>query len=150
VSVTLFMRRTLKCFQFPADVSGNRLHRQAAMPIAAISPVSALGDRTAAPAPRQPAPPPVLPDAPKPVTPANAAVHIMKVPTSRLVEAFASLQRARGQQSGGEDADAPHDDKPQGDVLRPVQPRPAEAPRTAAMPLLDLAPAPPPQLDVQA
>jgi hypothetical protein len=149
VSVTLFMRQALKCFQFPADVSGNRLHRQAAMPIAAISPVNAPGDRTAAPAPRQPAPPPVLPDAPKPVTPANAAVHIMKVPTSRLVEAFASLQRALGQQSGGEDhATESHDHQPQRDVQRPVQP--AQAPRTAAMPLLDLAPAPPPRLDVQA
>jgi hypothetical protein len=48
--------------------------------------------------------PPVadLPDAPNPVTPATAAVHIMKVPTSQLLEAFASLQRALGQQAASD------------------------------------------------
>jgi hypothetical protein len=39
-----------------------------------------------------------LPDTPNPLTPATAALHIMKVPTSRLLEAFVSLQRAVGQQ----------------------------------------------------
>jgi hypothetical protein len=41
---------------------------------------------------------PDLPDTPNPLTPATAAVHIMKVPTSRLLEAFVSLQRAMGLQ----------------------------------------------------
>jgi hypothetical protein len=40
-----------------------------------------------------------LPDTPNPLTPATAALHIMKVPSSRLLEAFASLQRAIGQQA---------------------------------------------------
>lgn len=40
-----------------------------------------------------------VPDAPNPVTTATAAVHIMKVPSSHLLEAFVSLQRALGQQS---------------------------------------------------
>jgi hypothetical protein len=40
-----------------------------------------------------------LPDTPSPLTPATAALHIMKVPSSRLLEAFVSLQRAIGQQA---------------------------------------------------
>ena len=69
------------------------------MPIAAVSPVhpsSRVGT------PPRPQVAPELPDAPKPVTPANAAVHIMKVPNSRVVEAFISLQCAIGQQARSE------------------------------------------------
>ena len=40
-----------------------------------------------------------LPDTPNPLTPATAALHIMKVPSSRLLEAFVSLQRAIGLQA---------------------------------------------------
>jgi hypothetical protein len=47
-----------------------------------------------------------VPDAPDPLTTATAAVHIMKVPSSHLLEAFVSLQRALGQQS---DASNPRD-----------------------------------------
>lgn len=39
-----------------------------------------------------------MPDEPNPVTTATAAVHIMKVPSSRLLEAFAAMSRALGQQ----------------------------------------------------
>ncbi len=39
-----------------------------------------------------------MPAEPNPVTTATAAVHIMKVPSSRLLEAFVSMHRALGQQ----------------------------------------------------
>ncbi len=73
--------------------------------ITAVHPVAAAASstptRSDAPAP-PPAPvsteAPKLPEAPKPLTPATAAVHIMKVPTSRIIEAFAMMERARGQQ----------------------------------------------------
>lgn len=39
-----------------------------------------------------------MPDEPNPVTTATAAVHIMKVPSSRLLEAFVAMHRALGQQ----------------------------------------------------
>jgi hypothetical protein len=39
-----------------------------------------------------------IPDEPNPVTTATAAVHIMKVPSSRLLEAFVAMSRALGQQ----------------------------------------------------
>jgi hypothetical protein len=38
-----------------------------------------------------------MPDEPNPVTTATAAVHIMKVPSSRLLEAFVAMHRALGQ-----------------------------------------------------
>jgi hypothetical protein len=66
-----------------------------------------------------------VPDAPKPVTPANAAVHIMQVPSSRVVEAFISLQRAMGQQQQREHkaplptAPAPLTELPTGDAPKP-------------------------------
>jgi hypothetical protein len=77
------------------------------MPIAAISPVhaSAAGSSSSG-QPRSSARDAELPDAPTPVTPANAAVHIMRMPTSRVVEAFVLLQRAIGQQSRSEAAPA--------------------------------------------
>jgi hypothetical protein len=40
-----------------------------------------------------------MPEQPNPVTTATAAVHIMQVPTSRLLEAFVAMHRALGQQS---------------------------------------------------
>lgn len=51
-----------------------------------------------------------MPDEPNPVTTATAAVHIMKVPSSRLLEAFVAMQRALGQQaeSAPSDAEARH------------------------------------------
>ena len=47
------------------------------------------------------APPPAaeMPDTPNPVTTATVAVHIMRVPSSRLLEAFVALQRAMGDDS---------------------------------------------------
>ena len=40
-----------------------------------------------------------LPPQPNPVTTTSAAVHLMQVPTSRLLEAFAALRRALGDQA---------------------------------------------------
>jgi hypothetical protein len=42
---------------------------------------------------------PKMPDIPKPVTPTTAAGYLMQVPSSRVLEALASLQRAMGQQA---------------------------------------------------
>jgi hypothetical protein len=72
--------------------------------------LGALATATAAPvAPVAPAPvaeaASALPDLPNPITTATAAVHIMKVPSSRLLEAFASMQRALGQASSSADDD---------------------------------------------
>jgi hypothetical protein len=49
-----------------------------------------------------------VPDQPNPVTTATAAVHIMKVPSSHLLEAFAAMQRALGEldQSTDQSADS--------------------------------------------
>jgi hypothetical protein len=72
------------------------------MPITAISAAPRIAPQPsvkARPQAAHPAPRPELPEAPKPLTPANAAVHIMKVPSSRVLEAFVSLQRALGQQA---------------------------------------------------
>jgi hypothetical protein len=44
-----------------------------------------------------------VPDQPNPVTTATAAVHIMKVPSSHLLEAFAAMQRALGELDQGAD-----------------------------------------------
>jgi hypothetical protein len=101
--------------------------------ITAISPVQASSAARPAGQPRPQATIAAeLPDAPKPVTPANAAVHIMKIPTSRVVEAFVSLQRALGQQSRSE---AP---------ITAASPRP---PRLSAS---DTMPAPLPLIDLEA
>jgi len=40
-----------------------------------------------------------LPSQPNPVTTTSAALHLMQVPTSRLLEAFAALRRALGEQA---------------------------------------------------
>lgn len=74
------------------------------MPLAALNAVISPA-HTGAPRTSTPARAPVaaeMPDAPTPVTPANAAVHIMKVPSSLVIAAFASLQRAYGQQASAE------------------------------------------------
>jgi len=39
-----------------------------------------------------------LPDVPNPATPASIAVHMARVPTSHLLEAFVALQRALGRE----------------------------------------------------
>ena len=41
-----------------------------------------------------------LPPQPSPVTTTSAAMHLMQVPSSRLIEAFAALRRALVDQSG--------------------------------------------------
>lgn len=48
---------------------------------------------------RAPVAVPQLPDMPKPVTPATAAGYLMQVPSSRVLEALASLQRVMSQQA---------------------------------------------------
>ena len=47
---------------------------------------------------------PELPPQPNPVTTTSAAVHLMQVPTSRLLEAFAALRMALGKASSADDA----------------------------------------------
>ena len=54
---------------------------------------------TAAPPLLAQAPLPELPPQPKPVTTASVAVHLMQVPSSRLLEAYAALRQALGEQS---------------------------------------------------
>lgn len=46
-----------------------------------------------------------MPDQPNPVTTTTAAVHIMSVPSSRLLEAFVAMHRALGQQAEPPPAD---------------------------------------------
>lgn len=60
--------------------------------------LSALATAAARPADAAPAAPDI-PDQPNPLTTTTAAVHIMKVPSSRLLEAFVAMHRALGQQS---------------------------------------------------
>lgn len=60
--------------------------------------LSALATAAARPAEAVPAAPDI-PDQPNPLTTTTAAVHIMKVPSSRLLEAFVAMHRALGQQS---------------------------------------------------
>ena len=54
---------------------------------------------------------PELPPQPNPVTTTSAAVHLMQVPTSRLLEAFAALRMALGKASSADDAPAPPADQ---------------------------------------
>ena len=67
------------------------------MPLTAISPIHALAARAGEQRPS--AAVAALPDMPKPVTPATAAGYLMQVPSARVLEALASLQRAIGQQT---------------------------------------------------
>jgi hypothetical protein len=64
------------------------------MPIAAVTAVVAAAAAPALSRRETALAVPELPKAPDPVTPASAAVHIMRVPHSRLLEGFASLQQA--------------------------------------------------------
>jgi hypothetical protein len=48
-----------------------------------------------------------VPDEPRPVTTATVAVHIMKVPSSRVLEAFVSMHRTLGRQDEATSADVP-------------------------------------------
>lgn len=50
---------------------------------------------------------PELPLQPNPITTTSAAVHLMQVPTSRLLEAFAALHTALGQAAGLDGAPPP-------------------------------------------
>jgi hypothetical protein len=59
--------------------------------------LSALATAASRPAARAAAAEVEIPDEPNPVTTATAAVHIMKVPSSRLLEAFVAMSRALGQ-----------------------------------------------------
>ena len=61
------------------------------MSIQPVAPTAATRQHDASPGHTRPAP---LPEMPKPLTPATAAVHIMKVPSSRLLEAFVAITRA--------------------------------------------------------
>ncbi len=73
------------------------------MSITAVSPVHAIASHVAEH--RPPAVAAAAPDLPRPVTPATAAVHLMQVPSSRVLEAVASLQRAMGLQARGDEID---------------------------------------------
>ena len=69
------------------------------MSIAATSPAHAITPRAAEPRPPSAtAAVAALPDMPRPVTPATAAGYLMQVPSSRVLEALASLQRVMSQQ----------------------------------------------------
>jgi hypothetical protein len=78
------------------------------MSITAISPVHALAARAGEHRPA--ASVAALPDMPKPVTPATAAGYLMQVPSSRVLEALASLQRAMSRQT--------HDSEPPADAAQ--------------------------------
>ncbi len=67
------------------------------MPITAITPTHAVAPRASERA--VPTDAAAMPDMPKPVTPATAAGYLMQVPSARVLEALASLQRAIGQQT---------------------------------------------------
>jgi hypothetical protein len=71
--------------------------------ITAIGPTRALASRASEHRPSVAA---ALPDMPKPVTPTTAAGYLMQVPSARVLEALASLQRAMGQQTQSSDAPA--------------------------------------------
>lgn len=61
---------------------------------------------SAADTPKAGVPIPEVPDEPHPLTTTTAAVHIMKVPSSRLLEAFVSMQRALDQEGDALQADS--------------------------------------------
>jgi hypothetical protein len=67
------------------------------MPITAITPTLAVSPRASER--RAPTEAAAMPDMPKPVTPATAAGYLMQVPSSRVLEALASLQRVMSQQA---------------------------------------------------
>lgn len=67
-----------------APAWGDLSQRLSALATAAAQPADAAAD---------------IPDQPNPLTTTTAAVHIMQVPSSRLLEAFVAMHRALGQQS---------------------------------------------------
>jgi hypothetical protein len=67
------------------------------MSITAIQPTHAVTPRASER--RAPTEAAAMPDMPKPVTPATAAGYLMQVPSSRVLEALASLQRVMSQQA---------------------------------------------------
>jgi hypothetical protein len=67
------------------------------MSINAINPTHAVAPRASER--RATAVAAALPDMPKPVTPATAAGYLMQVPSARVLEALASLQRVMSQQA---------------------------------------------------
>lgn len=81
-------------------------------PVAPSVPVDSAGagviDAAAVQAAVVEAPDVELPAQPNPVTTTSAAVHLMQVPSSRLLEAFAALRRALGEQT---DSVAPQTDR---------------------------------------
>ncbi len=67
------------------------------MSISAITPTLAVAPRASERA--APTAAAAMPDMPRPVTPATAAGYLMQVPSSRVMEALASLQRVISQQA---------------------------------------------------
>ena len=67
------------------------------MSITAITPTHAVAPRASERA--APTAAAAMPDMPRPVTPATAAGYLMQVPSSRVMEALASLQRVISQQA---------------------------------------------------
>ncbi len=70
-----------------APAWGDLSQRLSALATAAVQPAEAVP------------PAPEIPEQPNPLTTTTAAVHIMKVPSSHLLEAFVAMHRALGQQS---------------------------------------------------
>lgn len=120
------------------------------MSIPPVTPVQASTSSTHAPL-RTPVPS-RLPAAPTPVTPAVAAVHIMKVPASRLVEGFASLQTAIDQQARVQASQehAPVEEYAAVEATRPA-PLEAASPAPPPRPVAEVVgPAPPRKIDLRA
>jgi hypothetical protein len=67
------------------------------MTVTAVNPIHAVAPRASER--RAPTVAADLPDMPKPVTPATAAGYLMQVPSARVLEALASLQRVMSQQA---------------------------------------------------
>lgn len=76
----------------------SRPHAPAPRAPAAVEPVARAARSTKA---RPKAVDTEMPQTPKPLTPATAAVHLMNVPSSRVLEAVVSVQRAMGLQTPG-------------------------------------------------
>ena len=79
------------------------------VPLPAAIPTDALRSPIATDA-SPPDPQPALPPQPTPITTTSAAVHLMQVPSSRLLEAYAALREALGAQSAAPAGDAAPDD----------------------------------------
>jgi hypothetical protein len=86
--------RTLAGEEGAAPADGARAQAWGDLP-QRLSPLATAASRPASPAAAAEV---EIPDEPNPVTTATAAVHIMKVPSSRLLEAFVAMSRALGQQ----------------------------------------------------